>query len=152
MLSFPPGAITASWLSQEWLSSSIYFTLILESVLQTASNSGHSFLFFFFLIHKPFQLTEPDTFQSLSSYLLQNQKPLNCPREGYKRPNANQRAQINRRLNFGGVLNCKDTIVSLLSTLLEESKHPGTDRPGRFLQVPVHEVCLGPDQFRSHLS
>ena len=29
------------------------------------------------------------------------------------------------------MLNCKDTIVSLLSVLLEESKHPGTDRPGK---------------------
>lgn len=149
MLSLPPGTITASWLSQEWLSSSVYFTLILESVLQIASNRGPSFLFFFFLIHKTFQLTELGTFQSPSSYLLQNQKPLNCPREGYKRPNANQRAQINKRLNLGGgcVLNCKDTIVSLLSSLLEESKHPE-----RVFQVPVHEVCLGPDQFRSCLS
>ena len=100
MLSLPPGTITASWLSQEWLSSSVYFTLILESVLQIASNSGPSFLFFFFLIHKTFQLTELGTFQSPSSYLLQNWKPLNCPREGYKRPNSNQSAQINKRLNL----------------------------------------------------
>ena len=45
MLSLPPGNVTANLLSQELLSWSLYFTIILGSVLQYPPRSVINFLF-----------------------------------------------------------------------------------------------------------